>query len=72
MFCTLGSSPALASNPLAGAYALELLYAIGSGLSKEDQEWLSAHLAGLPNYLRSAKGAKVMASVVRCYRAYTL
>jgi len=66
------SAPALDKNPLAGAFAMELLYAIGAGLSKEDQVWLSGHLTGLPGYLRSAEGAKVMASVVRCYKAYTL
>jgi hypothetical protein len=63
--------PALAKNPLAGAYALELLYAIGSGLSKSDQEWLSNNLAGLPDYFRSAEGAKVMASVVKCYKMHS-
>ena len=64
--------------PLAGAaarmgaelYALELLQAIGSGLSGADQEWLSRHLPALPTYLRSKEGAQVMTSVVKRFRAH--
>ena len=52
-------------------YALDLLQAIGSGLSEADQEWLSRHLASLPGYLRTPEGAKVMTSVVNCFRAFT-
>jgi hypothetical protein len=51
-------------------YALELLQAIGSGLSEADQEWLSRHLATLPEYLRTKEGARVMTSVVNCFRAH--
>lgn len=69
----------MAQLPLAGTaarmgaelYALELLQAIGSGLSEADQEWLSQHLPQLPQYLRSREGSQVMTSVVKCFRAHT-
>jgi hypothetical protein len=51
-------------------YALALLTSIGKALDEEDQEWLSAHLSQLPEYLASPEGGKVMASVVNCYRAH--
>ena len=56
------------SSPI-DAYARELLDAIGEGLSENDQLWLSLHFAGLPGYLRSDHGRKVMAVVMDCYRA---
>jgi len=52
-----------------GAYAQELLESVGSGLSENDQIWLSKHLMGLPDYLRTQEGAKVMGLVIDCYRA---
>lgn len=50
-------------------YARQVLDAIGEGLSENDQLWLSQHFAGLPAYLKSDHGRKVMAVVVDCYRA---
>lgn len=70
----MNSPVAKATSPTTGAefYALDLLQAIGSGLSEADQEWLSKHLNALPGYLRTSEGAKVMTAVVNCFRAYTV
>jgi len=67
------TAPAVESTLRAGAqtlYALQLLQAIGAGLSEADQEWLTAHLRTMPDYLRTKEGAQVMSAVVNCYRSY--
>lgn len=50
------------------AFAKELLESMGSQLPEGDQEWLKAHLQGLPDYLRTPEGGEVMAAVVACYK----
>lgn len=72
--CTNMSTPTLITQSVLGVgveiYAVNLLVAIGSHLDEEDQEWLSAHLSGLPDYLSSPEGGKVMSAVVNCYRSH--
>jgi len=49
-------------------YAKDLLEAFGSGLSERDQEWLTRHLTGLPEYLRTEEGGVAVSVVVDAYR----
>jgi hypothetical protein len=48
--------------------ALQLLDALGSGLTQEQQIWLLNNLDKLPPYLKSKEGGEVMRAVIDCFR----
>ncbi len=51
-------------------YLLKLLKAVGSGLDVQEQQWLTQHLVGLPDYLTSPEGKEVIKAVIACYKSY--
>lgn len=46
----------------------ETLGAIGAQLPESDQTWLTAHLAGFPEFLKSEDGGSIVRLLIETYR----
>ena len=45
-----------------------LLVAIGDAISADQQVWLTAHLAGLPDFLETPEGKSIVSLAVESYQ----
>lgn len=52
------------------APAATLLNSIGSGMSIEDQQWLSANLNKLPEFFGAGEGKEVLGLAIEAYKKY--